>query len=153
MNIPLLIKVVISTTLLGWFLSQCDILAMRSALRVLPAIWIVYAMIAVFISPLLNALRWRLLLQGFSFPTLTRYTFVGLYYGMVLPGQLAGELAKAYSLGRGRKDAETIAASVLVDRVVALLAIIGLGVTGLMFGSLEQDYLVLPVSAVFLAEG
>jgi uncharacterized protein (TIRG00374 family) len=151
MNISLLIKVVISTGLLGWFLSQCDILAMRSAVLDLPLIWIVYAVIAVFVSSLLNAFRWRLLLPGFSFPTLIRYTFVGLYYGMVLPGQLAGELAKAYSLGRGRKDAETIAASVLVDRVVALLAIIGLGIAGLMFGSLGQDNLVLPVSAVFLA--
>lgn len=93
---------------------------MRSAVLSLPLIWIVYALIAVFVSHLLNALRWRLLLQGFSFPTLIRYTFAGLYYGMVLPGQLAGELAKAYSLGRGRKDAETIAASVLVDRVVLL---------------------------------
>jgi hypothetical protein len=42
----------------------------------------------------------------------------------VLPGQIAGELVKAYRLGKGRVDAEKVAVSILVDKITGLLGLL-----------------------------
>lgn len=80
----------------------------------------------------ISVYRWKLLLPDMRFGRLMSVTFVGYFYSAILPGQIAGEVIKAYRLGKGRSDAEKIAASVLVDKVIGLLGLLVVASIGLM---------------------
>jgi uncharacterized protein (TIRG00374 family) len=62
---------------------------------------------------------------------------IGTYYATVLPGQLTGELAKVFKLGKGKQDAEQIAASVLVDKITGMISLMIVGITGALLSSRE----------------
>ncbi len=59
-------------------------------------------------------------------------TFIANFYSLILPGQIAGEIVKAYRLGQGRSDAEHIAASVLVDKLIGLFGLLAVAAVGLL---------------------
>lgn len=72
----------------------------------------------------LSAFRLWLLAFGFPLGAVTRMTFVGMYYGTVLPGQVAGDVVKAYRLGAGASAPGLAAAATFVDRAVALAGLL-----------------------------
>jgi len=78
------------------------------------------------------AARWKLFAPQLPFRRLLELTLIGQFYSVLLPGQIAGEAVKAYRLAKGNADAERLAASVVMDRVIgtiALLIIAGIGMT------------------------
>ena len=82
----------------------------------------------------LVALVWRWLwltrIQGLSIPTLTamRFTWLGLFANMFLPGAAGGDLAKAYAACRHQPNAKTRAVStVFMDRVFGLHSMLLIG--------------------------
>lgn len=80
--------------------------------------------------------KWRLLLPVEKFSLLLQLNLAAGFYSLIIPGQLGAEVIKAYQLGRGRVDAETIAASVVLDKVIGLLSLLALGVAGTLMTSL-----------------
>ena len=79
----------------------------------------------------------KLFLPGESLWRLFQLVVVGLLYSLILPDQIAGELVKAYRLGRGRPDAERIAASGVVEKACGLLGIAIVGAGAAYFSSLS----------------
>lgn len=77
------------------------------------------------------ALRWKLFATRIAFLRLLELTLIGQFYAIVLPGQLAGELVKAYRLAKGNVDAERLAASVAVDRIIGTIALLVVASAGL----------------------
>jgi len=75
-----------------------------------------------------GVVKWRLLLtaQGGAVPysALLGFTFVGLFFGNFLPTNVGGDLVRGYDLARHLRRAEDAAISVLVDRLVGLIAFI-----------------------------
>ena len=61
------------------------------------------------------------------------FTLIAQYYSLILPGQLAGEAVKAYKLGKGNKDAEKIAAAVIIYRTTGFVGLIIVALIGLMW--------------------
>jgi len=53
----------------------------------------------------------------YSFARLMSASLIAQIYSMILPGQIAGDIAKAYDIGKGRDNPELIVASVLVDKL------------------------------------
>lgn len=76
--------------------------------------------------------KWRLLLPQHSWYQLLKINFIGQYYSMVFPGQIAGEIVKAYRLGRGQQDPEQIAASVVIDKITGLLGLLFIALGGIV---------------------
>lgn len=76
------------------------------------------------------SLKWKLLLPRHTFVALLKMNFIGQYYSTLLPGQFAGEVVKAYRLGRGKRDAEQIAASVVIDRITGVLGLLVVALGG-----------------------
>lgn len=74
-----------------------------------------------------SALRLYFIAPEFRLGVVIRMTLVGLYYGTVLPGQLTGDLVKAYRLSSTQSLPGRAAAVVLVDRVIALGVLLALG--------------------------
>jgi len=89
-----------------------------------------------FFALFINTLKWKLLLQNYPMGQLFSLNIIAIYYSLILPGQLAGEAAKTYKLGRGSMDAEKIAASVVIDRITGFLGLIIIALIGLMWSKI-----------------
>ena len=88
---------------------------------------------------LLLALRWRLFLHQQAIPvpirTVTALTWAGQFFNSVLPGSTGGDIVKVYQMCRLYPDRKAAAAtSVIVDRLVALAALMALALFGLWNG-------------------
>jgi len=145
-------KVAISAGLLGWLLGRSDLSQIWAGVGRLDALVLVGAAGIYFAAVVLAAIKWRLLLAEYPVRTLAAVTVIGNFYSIVLPGQIAGEIVKAYRLGKGRADAERIAASVVVDKFTGLLALVILGVAGINLTALRiPEPIVIGLTALLLA--
>lgn len=91
------------------------------------------------VATLILALKWKMLLPGFSYARLLQFTFVGQFYAIVLPGQITGEIAKAYrvtreSVGNGGK----VATSIAIDKIIGLMGVMLVTIFGLLFTDLPE---------------
>lgn len=84
------------------------------------------------ISLPISAVRWRLFAPRFSFHRLLALTSIGQFYAVVLPGQIAGEAVKAYRLAKGNADAERLAASVVIDRLIGTISLLLVAAGGMI---------------------
>lgn len=84
-----------------------------------------------------NNFKWLILLPGYSFHYLLKLSMIGRFYSLILPGQIAGEAVKAYIVGRGQKNAEHIATSVIIDKLTGILGLLLLGWFGMLFNHLQ----------------
>ncbi len=122
--IPFLGKALISAALLTVVLRRTDLSVVSDALSRLTLETIVIAAALYVLAHGLNAFKLKLLMEDRPLPDLTRYTFVALFYGTVLPGQLLGDAMKAYRLVRPGDDGAEVVAAVVVDRIVGLAALV-----------------------------
>jgi len=86
-------------------------------------------------SVFLGAVRWQWLLQSHELdPGLreaTRLTWMGYISNNILPGATGGDLVKAYTIARRSPGKRTSAVmTVILDRIIGLLALIILGAIG-----------------------
>lgn len=152
MNWSWALKVAVSAGLLGWLLGRSDMSQISAGLARLDAPVMLAALGIYLVAVVLAAAKWRLLLPGYSVWTLAAVTVIGSFYSIVLPGQIAGEIVKTYRLGKGRADAERIAASVVVDKFTGLLALVILGVAGINLTALWiPEPIVIGLTALLLA--
>ena len=102
------------------------------------------------ISWLIAAYKWFILIPKVTFKPVLLLSFVGQFYSLVLPGQIAGEVVKAFRLGKSRADAETIAASVIIDKLTGLIGLLMVAELGLYESptQLPQEIL-FSISALF----
>ncbi|MEO5624132.1 MAG: lysylphosphatidylglycerol synthase transmembrane domain-containing protein [Dokdonella sp.] len=124
---PLLIKVVVSCALLGAFLWRTPLDEVWLHLRHLDIASLAAATALSFAAWWLSAVRLWSLLPGFSLGKLVRATFSALFYSTVLPGQIAGDVIKAYRLGRQSDRAGHAEAATLIDRGMAIFAMMVIG--------------------------
>jgi uncharacterized protein (TIRG00374 family) len=129
------IKAAVTATLLSILLWRTDFGAVAASLRELRfGSWLLNFVL--FLGAwTLAAVKWKVLLRDQPFATLLKLNFIGQYYAMLLPGQIAGEAVKAYRLGKGKVDADRIAASVIIDRITSslgllLIALYGISLSG-----------------------
>src|SRR5690348_11005063 len=123
MNWNLLLRVGVSLGLLVLLASRTDLTLVVQYFTRLSVGMIAVLVLLYLFGIAVAAVKWRLLVPAFSIQLLARLTLVGQYYAMVLPGQVAGEIMKAYRLGKGHADAEKIAASVVIDKATGLGAL------------------------------
>lgn len=87
----------------------------------------------------LMAWRWQLLLGSkrirIGIGWLTRTYFVALFFGLFLPAAVGGDAVRAIELGRRSGDAPEAVASVLIDRLVGVVGLVGLAVVGIAAGA------------------
>jgi uncharacterized protein (TIRG00374 family) len=124
------LKAALSIALLILLLQRVDFRAIIATLRRLSlGAWLLNLLLFL-CSNLMAAAKWKLLLAEQRFTALLKLGFIGQYYSMLLPGQVAGEAVKAYRLGKGKGDAERIAASVIIDRITGILGLLGVALCG-----------------------
>lgn len=90
--------------------------------------WFLVALAAYGVSQILSAFRWHGLLRagGMEYPLtqVTRRYFEGVFFNLCLPTAIGGDVWKAYSLGGSAKRRLLVGASVFVDRLFGLAALV-----------------------------
>ena len=120
----LLLRVVGTALLLaaiGWLI---DLREAFATLRQMTLVAMVAVVVLSVISWSVGILKWKLVLQSVTLRELAKFYFIGMFYGLVLPGQLAGEAVKTVRLASGH-GLGRVGASVLLDRLTGM---IGLGI-------------------------
>jgi uncharacterized protein (TIRG00374 family) len=121
----LVVKLILSAGLLMLVLAKVDVNSVFAILRKadpwLVALW--YSLVPVTIA--LAAWRWEILAPGVSYGTAVKYTWIGVFFGHVLPGSIAGDIAKGVSLALKDSAARTgLAASIVAEKAIGLLALL-----------------------------
>jgi len=149
-------KIAISTVILGVLLLRIDIAEVFESLRGLS---LGSAALAVFLSGIaivVAAGKWRLLLPDSPFSQLLKITFVRQFYALVLYGQISGDLARVYLLGReGVGRYAEVTASVLFDRVTGFLGLMVVTAVALVLspGAVSPSVVVVVVVLVIVTLG
>ena len=144
------IKIIFGVGLLAWVLLRSRPGEIAAALQSVSLGFFFFILALYLVSFVINAGKWRWLLQGGSLRELFVLILVGQYYSTIIPGQIAGEAVKCLRLSQGKPDAERITASVAFDRITGLVAITAVTLLGLLasrtgfFISTFGGYLLVP---------
>lgn len=133
-KIPLLLKLAASALLLALVISRVDLAALFESLSKSNIYFILAATAVAFAASFISVLKWQTLLTTsvvhLSYPTLLRLNFIGLFYNLVLPGQIGGEVLKGVVLSQMGVGKTSAAMSILADRVTGLAALFALSMVG-----------------------
>lgn len=86
----------------------------------------VAALLTYMLAIMVNGAKWQVLLraQGIRIPfvALLRFLFVGFFFNNFLPANVGGDVMRGYGLARYTDRAAAAAVSVLMDRIIGLMA-------------------------------
>ncbi len=153
----LVAKLALSIGLLILVLTKVDV---DSVLRILGradpwlvALW--YSLVPVTVA--LTAWRWEILAPGVNYRMAIKYTWIGVFFGHVLPGSIAGDIAKGVSLALKDSAARSgLAASIVVEKLIGLVALllffdVACTVVYVLYGDQSQQIRHLAVLALVLS--
>jgi len=150
----ILLKVTVSVALITWLLWRTPVSEISARLLSLDFTSLVLALVLSLAAWWLSALRLWFLMPEFQLRDVVRMTLIALYYGTVLPGQVAGDVMKAYRLSHSQSTPGQAVAATLVDRVIALIALFLLGACAVPWVEQAPPALmflfVLPATAIVL---
>ncbi len=124
------LKIVVSVGLIAYLLSRVRLDLVVEAMRSASAnyLYLLLALALYFGAITVGAVKWQILLQAqrihLPLGNLLSYTFVGLFFGNFLPTNVGGDLVRGYDLARDTSLPAEAAISVLVDRLVGLIAFV-----------------------------
>lgn len=89
--------------------------------------WYLLLALALFVVAIItNGVKWWILLRAQGIPVplgpVTNYTFVGQFFNNFLPANVGGDVMRGYGLARYTERSAEAAVSVVVDRIIGLLA-------------------------------
>lgn len=124
------IKIAVSVGLLGWFLAGVDLRQLRAHLTGIPGGEALLILVLYAAAWLVNTAKWKTLLSGQSFLRLFALNMIGQFYALVLPGQIAGEVVKAWKLIGRAGQTPTVVTSILMDRLTGVMSLLWVGLIG-----------------------
>lgn len=122
-------KVLLSVFLLGFVLTRVDAAGIASRLRSTDVGWLLPMLVLAPLTIMLSAWRWRVLSLGLlGLGEAVRYTWIGLFFGSIVPGMVGGDVAKGLSLAARDPRARDprLPISIIVDKVVGFWALLTL---------------------------
>jgi uncharacterized membrane protein YbhN (UPF0104 family) len=140
--IILILKLVVSAGLLGFFLTRIDLGLFLQALASAEFTYVGIVLVVYLAAQLMSALRWTVLARPLGFETrfkdMVVYYFIGMFFNLFAPSTVGGDVTRVYYLARDdRKDRETgwntlhATIAVLSDRAIGMVVLIWLGALGL----------------------
>jgi uncharacterized protein (TIRG00374 family) len=128
-----LFKIFITVALIAFLVQSVNLAKLGDTLAHVQPLPLLLALALYFLAIVLGALKWQILVKAQDIPAplgaLLSFSLVGLFFGNVMPSNVGGDVVRAYDLARatqGRTEAAAI--SVLVDRLMGLVANLGAAV-------------------------
>jgi uncharacterized membrane protein YbhN (UPF0104 family) len=133
----LLIRICVSAGLLLGLFSWFDLQGVLGSFQGLSiVVWIVAAFMYL-AAQCLSSIRWRILSDALSFPgqwrTYLVFYFVGMYFNLLLPTSMGGDVLKVHFLSRDEGRRLKAAYSVVGDRLFGLVAMVLIGAAAVWF--------------------
>lgn len=128
-----MLKLLVGAALVAILVWKAELGSLAGSLRSLTHDTIALAALLYLVACVVAAYRWHVLVAQSRFVQILELWFAGQFYSLVLPGQIAGEIVKAYRLGRGRDDAERLALSVVLDKLTGLVGLLAVAIAGVQF--------------------
>jgi hypothetical protein len=133
-----LIKLFVTIILLSILLSRIKINLMFDSLNEIAISVLIGSIMINFLAVFVNSIKWKLLLWEIPIIKLLKLNLISQYYSILFPGQMVGEVAKAYILGKNKQNAERIAASVFLDKITGFIASSIIGLIGIFFSNADK---------------
>ena len=124
------LKIAVSLILITYLLSRVGLHNVAEVIRSASAnyLYLLVALAMYFGAITLGSVKWQILLkaQGISVPlgNLLSFTFAGLFFGNFLPTNVGGDFVRGYDLARHTLLPAETAISVVVDRMLGLIAFV-----------------------------
>ena len=130
-----LIKAAVSAVLIWLLLRHRDLGAILGQMLAVRPLELVLAGICLWALSLPSALRWCRILaaMGETLPLATAFPLVliGMFFSLVLPSTIGGDAVRMWKLHQAGVPGQTAVTSVMIDRLVALVAVLLLITAGL----------------------
>ena len=123
----LILKLLFSVGLLYLVLSYVNLREILEQLAEADLFLVLIAYVISSIGIAFSAWRWHVLAPSLiSIGTALKYSWIGAFYSMVLPGAISGDIAKGISLAITDRDTRgaPLPASIIADRVIGLLVLL-----------------------------
>jgi uncharacterized protein (TIRG00374 family) len=138
-----LLKVAVSLGLIAYLLARMDLAQVGAALKS-ANYWLLLPAALFFVAAMSNAgLKWYVLLraQGIRVPfrEVLGYTYIGFFFNNFLPANVGGDIMRGYGLARYTEQAAEAAVSVVVDRIVGLMAFMSSAVVSALVAGFLLD--------------
>lgn len=124
------LKLAIGLGLIVLIFARMDGMALLTSIRRYDLLSLFSAMMLIIFSFFIAGARWKVLIPEIPYGRLLRYSLIGQFYSVLLPGQIAGEAVKAWRISRGAVNGPKLIASVFIDRVIGLIALLVVAVWG-----------------------
>ena len=140
----LLLKVLVSGGLLGYFISRVHPERFVQTFASAKFSYIGLAMLVYLATQVVSTLRWTVLARPLGIETplkdMMRYYLIGMFFNLFAPGTVGGDVSRVYYLvrdedARGKGSAVTTVhatMSVLMDRAIGMVVLVWLGAAGLL---------------------
>lgn len=114
------LRLAVSGLILGAFALRLDWAQLAELARSMRPAWWVAAVAVLGLTQLVSAVRWRMMAVPLGFDQPTRrfaaFYFIGMYFNLLLPTTVGGDVVRAWYLDGGSKRKSASALSVLADR-------------------------------------
>ena len=126
-----LVQILVSAILLAIILRQVHWTEVWDALRRIDLFWLAVAWGLFLLGVVVRAVRWRLLLDALGvhrpLRELTNWYFVGSFFNVILPTGFGGDAVRAAELSQDTGRPGPVINSVLVDRYLGIMVLLGMG--------------------------
>jgi glycosyltransferase 2 family protein len=120
------LKIVVSLGLIAYLLTKVDVATVGAAVRSANYAYHAVALLLYAGAVTSGGLKWYVLLraQGIDVPftAILAYTFEGVFFNNFLPANVGGDVMRGYGLAKHTDRVAEAAVSVVVDRIVGLIA-------------------------------
>ena len=153
-----LLRVAVTVGLLAWLAGTIDWRLLASLPSSLHTGWLLLAATLVAANSVMSAAKWNVLLKakgiGFSLRHLIHVIWVSNFFGDFLPASVGGDALRIAAVTRGTPRTSQAAATVLVDRLLGVMALGAIAALGGLWAALRWEMwdvllaLLVPVGAV-----
>ena len=141
--ITTILKAAVGISLLVFLLSKTDLSEIWSLVKASRMEFLFLAILTYVATVIVISYRWRLLLYAHDIKVALRnlvvYYFIGFFVNNFLPTSIGGDIVRTLDLARKSGRRAESAASVLMERVIGLTAIVFLALMGLLLVG-RMDY-------------
>ena len=134
-TLSFIIKAAISAGLVALVARNLDVAEIGAAIAQIPIGVIAVAFVAIFVQTFLVAMRWRIIMHAIGgelgYRSAVEAVLVGLFFNQGLPSSLGGDTVRVWQVHGAGTPLRIAVRSVVIDRLVGLLALAILAGAGL----------------------
>ncbi|MBN1755178.1 flippase-like domain-containing protein [bacterium] len=149
-NYALIVKLLISALILLFLVYKLDLGLVMNLLRRISFSDILLLFFWYLLTVLVTSFRWGFLLRakglGISFINTVRIYLIGFFFNNFLPTGIGGDIARAYHISRISTKLKEAVASILVERLLGLVATLMIALLMLPFCAIDSRFKILIIA-------